>query len=464
MAISTEKTLSTLCSISVGWLIQELFQKYAPTFADGVNWRPLRKKMHEDRRDTVIATFSELRDTDTEWFNELCGALNLIRIVAESKNIRKHMKRLVVSRAISGKFGQSILHCATPQDGKLTEPINLGAWFCVHEEDLRNEWDNIKQLALKEGNPNYDWTNFCLEPRSRMPDSAHLQIFEDELFGIFEKEKSNKFPVKVIPLETTRRFQRYCVSTAKDPIETFLALNGEISSGNDPTANTFLIDYYFNCELLSITYPDVIEASRVADLFADHVLGSKTTQEEPKVYLHSMRAYHSEEAALAKFAEIKKKYRDVKDISVRTIKFTIAENAKMALLRRSGDADKKNKAEKLPKLPQFRCEVARGDDIFAALRKYCTTDVRHSKLVDVFEVEFYVSLYDRDARGYLGREFRDMDSPCHAYTISVSPRQISFDPPRKEISNETHWKLLAQIKSELVMNELAAEAIAEEGH
>lgn len=464
MAISTEKTLSTLCSISVGILVQGLFEKYAPVFSDDTDWRAMIKQHYSARRSTVIEIFSKLRAVDIGSFNDICGALNLIRIVVESKRIKKHLRKLIEAKMIAGKFSQFGLKCRAGADGDIFEAINIATWFCVNEEAFQAEWNHIKQMALREENQNYDWSNFCLEPRACLPDENRIRSFETALREIFDKEKMNQFPVKVLSLDSTRTFFRFCVSTAKDPIETFLALNGEISSGNDPTANTFLIDYYFNCELLSITYPDVIEASRVADLFADHVLGSKTTQEEPKVYLHSMRAYHSEEAALAKFAEIKKKYRDVKDISVRTIKFTIAENAKMALLRRSGDADKKNKAEKLPKLPQFRCEVARGDDIFAALRKYCTTDVRHSKHVDVFEVEFYVSLYDRDARGYLGREFRDMDSPCHAYTISVSPRQISFDPPRKEISNETHWKLLAQIKSELVKNELAAEAIAEEGH
>ncbi len=452
----------TLCSISIGWIVHDLFEKYAPNYADDVDWKSITKQHFKNRRNAVVEIFDGLKRFDGEKFNDLCGALNIIRIVAESRRIKKHLSRLINVRGVAGKFSQSSVRRHSTFDGDVYHPVNIAEWFCIKETELREEWPKIKQLALKEDCPNYDWTTFCLEPRKYFPDEKRLSAFRNELFRIFKTEKSNVFPVKVFQLDETRTFIRFCVSTAKDPLETLLTSRGEIVSGNDPTANTFLIDYYFNCETLSITFPDVIEVDRVAKLFAEIVLGSKTSAEEPRAYLKSMRQYHAEEFALKKFEEIRKTHPDVKEIGIRAIKFTVAEDEAQAKLRRSEDKRKKNIVNKLPGLPVLRCEVDRGADVFAAIRELFAAKVQRKELVDVFEVTFCVTLYDKAPDEYLGRELRDMNSNTHSYSFSVTPRNVTYNPSRKDYVLPAHWQLISEIRSELVKNELVTETLLEE--
>ena len=331
MKTNSEKTELALCSISILWIVKALFEKYAPEFSDGVDWAEISKLRREERKDKVVEIKHLLRESNATFHNELCGALNLISIAARSRKIKQHIVKITTKvKEIARKLGHEALRNKNG-DGRINEPTNLAAWFCIHEEDMSSEWDKIKQFAISEDQKYYNWTWYPITDPTKGATDEDIKAFEVALKEIFEREKDDKnFAAKACHLAESKLFIRYCVSTAKDPIETFLAQNGGIERGNDPTANTFLIDYYFNSNYIRIAFPDVIESDRVASLFAEHVLGATVAPEEPRIYLGAMRRYASRDDAESIFQSIKEQCKNLKNIRLKGIRFTVAENIKLA--------------------------------------------------------------------------------------------------------------------------------------
>lgn len=451
MHISTnsEKTDSALRSISIAWLSQKLFGKYAPEFSDKLNWKEFSKLGKEERKDKISEYKNQLKEHNASFHNDLCGALNLIMFAAASPKIKKLIRSLIKVNHIARKFHHEALrHKAN--DGNVNEPINLATWFCIHEDDLRSEWERIKQYALSEHQKYYSWSWHNIKPPTKSGSDEDIKRFEDSLIEIFRKEKDDKqFPVKVSRLHETKTFIRYCVSTAKDPIETFLAQNGEIDRGNDPTANTFLIDHYYKCDTIRIAYPDVIDQDRVADLFAEHVLGSEISPEEPKVFLRTMRKYSTREKCNATLAEIIASSPDIKDIKLKAIRFTIAESESAADARRRETDNKKRKQDGLPQLPRLKAEVFDQGDVFDEIDRSFNENARRDELVDVFELDFRITLYNSSSQMPLGSVFKDEVQSTSNYTLTVTPRKLSFKPRIQDIPGDHIRSLLRSIQDKL---------------
>jgi hypothetical protein len=137
MATSSEKTESALRSISMCWLVQALFTKYAPKFADKVNWKEFAACGKEERKSLVSAYKSRLREKSPGFHNELCGALNIIMIAAESRKIKGFMRKMISGKGtLTKKFNYEALRKKL-KDGQPFEPTNIATWFCIHEEDPR---------------------------------------------------------------------------------------------------------------------------------------------------------------------------------------------------------------------------------------------------------------------------------------------------------------------------------------
>lgn len=462
MATSSEKTESALRSISICWLVKALFTKYAPKFADKVDWHKFAQCGKEERKDFVSNLKGKLRQKHSSFHNDLCGALNIIRIAAESRKIKGFMRKQIAGKSpIAKKFNHEAL-LRKVGDGQPSEPTNLATWFCIHEEDLSYEANKIKQLALAEEQRYYNWSWYNITPPTKSDDEEKLLgDFEIELKKIFRQEKDDKkFAVKAWRIDESKTFLRYCVSTTKDPIETFLAKNGSIDRGNDPTANTFLIDHFFNCDMIRVTFPEVIDADRVASLFAKCFLGSDVTPEEPKIFLDSMRKFATEKECNELIGQAKESCDIVKDIRLKAMRFTIAESASDAETRRSAKENKKRIAEGLPPLPRLRCEVYENDDIFAVLRKRFSSDAQRKELLDVFELIFTIELFKARNQGYLSKELEADIAPFSRYALLVSPRAVRFKPRWQEVADAKHREALRKIQSALKLsNDLALNVI-----
>lgn len=446
------------------WLTKALFDKYAPVFSDKVNWNAYKSAGREARKSEIIKIKSRLKAKHPAYHNDLCGALNIILIAAKSRKIKKYMMDQTQKKGpVRSRFGHDILKKVSG-DGQPNEPTNIAAWFCIHEEDMPNEANKIKQFALAEEQRYYNWVWYNITPPTKIVDeNTTLTDFEDALKEIFRREKDDKrFPVRASRLTETKTFVRYCVSTAKDPIETFLAQNGRIDRGNDPTANTFLIDHYFNSDIIRIAFPEVIESSRAASIFAEVVLGSKITEEEPKVFLNAMRRFASEKDCERLLEKARKISPEIKNIGLKAIRFTVAEDIKTAELRRNLKESKKRVADGLKPLPRLRCEVFENDNIFESLRRNFTETARRKELMDVFELIFKIDLYETSAQQYLSEEMKSEAVPTKSYLLTVTSRNLRFTPRLQEVENRKHQRILRDIQNSLELtNELATKVIKE---
>lgn len=462
MTTSSEKTELALCSISIVWLAKAIFSKYAPKFADKVKWDDLRKLGREERKIKIIEIKNQLKRDSPAFHNDLCGALNIIMIAAKSRKIKKYMTDLISGKGpVSSKFSHEALKKKL-DDGQPREPVNIATWFCIHEEDMSNEANKIKQFALAEEQRYFNWTWYNITPPTlTKTEREALDDFEKSLKDIFKREKDDKrFPVKADRLSETKTYIRYCVSTGRDPIETFLARNGTIDRGNDPTANTFLVDHYFNCDMIRVAFPEVIESSRVAMLFAKHVLDSEITQEEPKVFLKAMRRFATEEDCNTLLEKAKNCNDLVKAIRLKAMRFTVAEDAEKAEIRRAAKDNKKRVQDGLPPLPRLRCEVFENDNLFTELRRSFSEAARRKELMDVFELVFRIDLYETGVQDYLSKELKDSTAPSKTYMLNMTPRNIRFVPKWQEVENQGHRDALRQIQKELELtNDLASVAI-----
>ena len=95
MLITNEKTELALRSISIAWLVEGLFKKYVPEFAGGVDWKAYRKLKGDDRKNASSNQKNKLKDTFPHFHNNLCGALNVIMIAANSRTIKRSMHGLL---------------------------------------------------------------------------------------------------------------------------------------------------------------------------------------------------------------------------------------------------------------------------------------------------------------------------------------------------------------------------------
>ena len=438
--------------------------KYAPTFSDTIDWDAYQKSQGESRKQLSVKIKNDLKAFAPGDHNELCGALNLIRIAARSRKIRQHIHTLLKrSKGISSKHNHERLNCKLT-DGNFDEPTNEATWFCIHEEDLRNEWDSIKQFALAEEQRYYNWTWYQITTPTKSASNADITEFENALKGIFEREKDDKdFAAKARFLAESKNFIRYCVSTAKDPIETFLARNGNIEPGNDPTANTFLIDHYFKCNMMRIAFPDVIDSDRVAELFAKFALGCEITQEEPRVFLKAMRRFSTRNDSDPIIKAAKEKFSDVKDIKLKAIRFTIAESEQKADERRKDRENQKRTSCGLPPLPRLRCEVFENSHLYDEVERCFSKDAQRKELIDVYELVFKISIFDDKGESYLSPEMRSAAANANTYTLTVTPQKLRFNPALPNVSNDRHRDILKALQMELkFINEPVSEVIAEE--
>ena len=464
MKTNSEKTELALCSVSIAWITRALFEKYAPVFADKVDWRAYSRLGREARKVRAIELKNELKEESAGYHNELCGALNLISIAAHSRKIKQYMVRMTTkAREISKRFNHEALKNVLG-DGKMTDPTNIAAWLCVHEEDMPAEWEKLKQFAIAEEQRYYNWTWYAITEPTKEATDENIKAFETALKEIFHKEKDDEnFPAKAYRLAESKTFMRYCVSTAKDPIETFLALNGGIERGNDPTANTFLIDHYFNCNYIRIAFPDVIEADRVAALFVEHVLGCEVAAEEPRVYLKAMRQYATRGDCDKAFESVRTECKNVKDIQLKSIRFTVAEDIKRAEMRRRYVENKKRASDGLPPLPRLKCEVFEDGHLFDELERCFSSDARRKELMDVYELVFKIRLYKETQESYLSQEMHDSVVPSTGYTLRVTPKSVRYSPRIQEVLDNTHRKTLLKIQKILEFaNEPAIDLIKKE--
>ena len=461
MKTNSEKTELALCSVSVAWITKELFAKYAPDFADKIDWKAYSKLGREERKNRSIELKNKLKDESPPFHNDLCGALNLISIAAHSRKIKKYMSRITTKvREISRRFNHEALRNVIG-DGRISDPTNIAAWLCVHETDMREEWDKLKQFAIAEEQRYYNWSWYAITDPTKEATDADIKSFEFALKEIFKKEKDDEnFAAKAYRLAESQTFIRYCVSTAKDPIETFLARNGGIERGNDPTANTFLIDHYSSCNYIRIAFPDVIEVDRVAALFVDHVLGCEVTSEEPRVYLNTMRKYATKEDCDKAFETVEKECENLKDIQLKSIRFTVAEDVKRAELRRRCAENKKRVSDGLPLLPRLKCEVFEDGKLFDEIERSFSANARRKELMDVYELVFRIRLYVETEARYLSTEFRNESASFTSYSLRVTPKSVRFVPRIQEVANNDHRKTLLKIQKLLEFaNEPAAALI-----
>lgn len=461
-ATSSEKTELALRSISMAWLLNKLFEKYAPRFSDKLDWKGYKSLGREARKQRASEFKAKLRRQRPSDHNELCGALNIIMIAARSRKIKAYMMSLTTKKgAIRTKFN---LDCGkqVSGDGQPNEPVNLATWFCIHEEDMREEANKIKQYALNEDQRYYNWTwyNTTQPTKGTEGEETLLKEFENALKGIFKKEKDDKkFPVRASRLDETKTFIRYCVSTAKDPIEAFLARNGAICSGNDPTANTFLIDYFFNCDVFRVAFPGVIDAERVASLFANHVLGAELTPDEPAVFLKAMRRFATEKECNGLIEAAKKSADNIHGIQLKAMRLTVADSPTQAEAYRNRRENAKRLNQGLRPLPRLRCEVFEEDNIFDEIRKHFSPDLQRKELLDVFELVFRIDLYKTEKQEYLSPELR-RNAPTCRYWLSVTPRKIRFKPRIVEIPDPKHRATLDKIQKALnITNDLAVQVV-----
>ena len=137
MATSSEKTESALRSISMCWLVQALFTKYAPKFADKVDWKEFAACGKEERKNLVSTYKSQLREKSPSFHNELCGALNIIMIAAESRKIKGFMRKMISGkgtlvkrfnhealRKVIGDGSTFVSAAALPQDGSIISKLD----------------------------------------------------------------------------------------------------------------------------------------------------------------------------------------------------------------------------------------------------------------------------------------------------------------------------------------------------
>lgn len=464
MKTNSEKTELALRSISIYWLAQALFEKYAPAFSDKVDWKAYAKLGREEQKVRVIELKNDLKEESAAFHNDLCGALNLISIAAHSRKIKQYMVRTTTkNKEIANRFNHESLREGV-KDAALREPINTAAWLCAHEEDMPAEWEKLKQFAIAEEQRYYNWTWYSVTDPTKEALDDDIKAFENALKDIFHREKDDEnFAAKAYRLAEAKNFIRYCVSTAKDPIETFLALNGGIERGNDPTANTFLIDHYFNCNCIRIAFPDVIESDRVAGLFAEHVLGCEVTTEEPRIYLGTMRKYATRGDCETAFEAIMKECKDVKDIRLKAIRFTVAEDLKRAELRRRTAENKVRASNGLPPLPRLKCEVFEDGRLFDEMERCFSANARRKELMDVYELVFKIQLFSETGETYLSKELHDDLVPSNSYTLRVTPKSVRFSPRIQEVTDNTHRKTLQKIQRMLEFaNEPAAELIRKE--
>ena len=464
MKTNSEKTELALRSISISWLTKALFDKYAPAFSDSVDWVAYSRLGREERKTRIVEIKNGLKEESAAFHNDLCGALNLISIAAHSRKIKQYMVRTTTrNKEIAKRFNHECLK-EKSNDGTLREPINTAAWLCVHEEDMPAEWEKLKQFAIAEEQRYYNWSWYAVTDPTKEASEDDIKSFEHALKEIFQKEKDDEnFAAKAYRLAEAKTFIRYCVSTAKDPIETFLALNGGIERGNDPTANTFLIDHYFNCNCIRIAFPDVIESDRVADLFAKHVLGCEVTAEEPRVYLGTMRKYATRSDCDTAFGAVMNECRDVKDIRLKAIRFTVAEDLKRAELRRRTADNKVRTADGLPPLPRLKCEVFEDGHLFDEMERCFSKDARRKELMDVYELVFRIQLYNETKETYLSKEMHDDLVSSSSYLLRVTPKSVRFSPRIQEVANNAHRATLQKIQQILEFaNEPATALIGKE--
>lgn len=464
MKINSEKTELALCSVSIPWITKALFEKYAPAFSDKIDWPSYYKLGREAQKVRAIELKNSLKEENAGFHNELCGALNLISIAAHSRKIRQYMIRTTNrNKEICKRFNHESLRSGSG-DGRHRDSINMAAWFCIHEEDMPAEWEKLKQFAIAEDQRYYNWSWYAVTDPTKEASDDDIKAFEDALREIFHKEKDDKnFAAKAYRLAEAKTFIRYCVSTAKDPIETFLALNGGIERGNDPTANTFLIDHYFNSNCIRVAFPDVIESDRVADLFAMHVLGCQVTTDEPRVYLGTMRKYATRRECDTAFEAIMNECSDVKDIRLKAIRFTVAEDLKHAELRRRAAENKVRTTNGLPPLPRLKCEVFEDGHLFDEMERCFSKSALQKELMDVYELVFKILLYNDTNVDYLSKELHDEIVSSNSYQLKVTPKNVRFTPRIQEVANNAHRRTLQKIQKMLELaNEPAMALIRKE--
>ena len=468
MATSNEKTELTIRSISVAWLVKALVVKYSPEFSDSVDWVTYFKSEGEARRQLSSQIKNKLKEVSPAFHKDLCGALNLIRIATDSRHIKSHMNRLCTG-AIKRRVDREAYEGRNSGDGQLSEYINLATWFCVREEELPNEWQSIKNMALAEEQRYYNWTWFNMTSPTKTEDEEAngLRDFERELKECFKREKDGDSPVKAERLSVEKNFIRYYVSTAKDPIETYLANQPEITRGNDPTANTFLIDYYYKCDVISVADPEVFDADRVAALFVKHVFGSQITPEEPKIFMRAMRRFATREGSDEIIRKAVSKFSEIKSIRLESIVFTIAEDEDKAQARREAKA-KQNEvrvANGLPMLPRLKCKVFQNDNIWDQIERSFSHLARHKALIDVWELDFDIKMYLPSKEPLLSDEYREHCCKTLSYKLKVSPKRYAYSPKWVKIDNDTHRQILQKLQAEMkFFNELASHVISDDNN
>ena len=132
----------------------------------------------------------------------------------------------------------------------------------------------------------------------------------------------------------------------------------------------------------------MIESDRVAVLFAEHVLGSELTAEEPRVYLKTMRKYATRSDCEAAFTAVGNECKNLKDIRLKAIRFTVAEDLKRAEIRRRCAENQKWVSDGLPPLPRLKCEVFEDGHLFDEMERCFKENARRKKLMDVYELVF----------------------------------------------------------------------------
>ena len=155
----------------------------------------------------------------------------------------------------------------------------------------------------------------------------------------------------------------------------------------------------------------------------------------------------------------------IKDIRLKAMRFTIAENATLAEARRISKENKKRVADGLPPLPRLRCEVYENDNIFAELRRSFSESAQRKELLDVFELVFNIELFKPQGQTYLSKELKDGIAPFNRYALLASPRSVRFKPRWQEVADASHREALRKIQSALKLsNDLALDVLRGASH
>ena len=420
-----------------------MFERFAPSGAKTFNWKRCSTLKSDERASALVASLEELRETNLAEFKGLYGALTIVGIAGEVKSIQMIMRTFIEENALAKKLYNHDTFMHDFCHDNLDRPAHRAAWFAIKEE-LKPLWEEIVRLANTEQSRNLHWTYFNVSEPEREWDDDGLDSFAAAFKKKMEAVKKYEFPVTVQPYPPTGNFVRFVISTPKDPMLRPLVDRGSITIGLDPTANNFFLDWFFDTHTMRVTYPTIADEQDVAQLFSEHVFGSKIN-EEPKLYYRESLRHFTSARSSARLLELSDEdKREIAVLRICSIDFTYAETEDEANARKRLAA-KRNKKDVYftgELHPAFKCHKYDGVNIWSYLDSHFPPERYPSQWRTVLSIKFAAELYCHD---YSGGTAKTVYEKTRSYSISVGPNSIRYSPKWHEIADPQHRVTLKYI-------------------